>query len=87
MINKTKILKFVDSVCLTRQGKQIVKKLLLLRRLALNNNNIKLLTKINKQLFAINQIYRRHLTNKAIAKGLDYDHAKTFDYITCYNLI
>ena len=87
MKNKTKILKFIDSVALSQQGKQIIKKLLLLRRLALKNNNINLLTKVNKQLFAINQLYRKHLTDKAINKGLDYENAKTFEFITCYNLI
>ena len=87
MQNKTKILKFIDSVTLTPQGKQLVKKLLLLRQLALKNNYIKLLTKVNKQLFTINQLYRRKLTNKAINKGLSYDNAKTFDFMTCYRLI
>lgn len=87
MKNKTKILNFIDSVQLSAQGKQIIKNLLLLRRLALKNDNIKLLTKVNKQLFTINQLYRRKLTNKAIAKGLPYDDAKTFDFITCYGLV
>jgi len=87
MKNKTKILKFIDSVTLTTQGKQLVKKLLLLRQLALKNNNIKLLTKVNKQLFAINQLYRHKLTTKALNKGLDYDNAKTFENITCYRLV
>ena len=87
MKNKTKILKFIDSVALSTQGKQLVKKLLMLRRLALKNNNIKLLTKVNKQLFTINQLYRHKLTTKALNNGLDYENAKTFDFITCYNLI
>ena len=87
MKNKTKILKFIDSVTLTQQGKQIIKKLLLLRQLALKNNYIKLLTKVNKQLFTINQLYRKHLTDKALSKGLDYDNAKTFEYITCYRMV
>ena len=87
MSKKTKILKFIESVGLTRQGKQLVKKLLMLKRLALNNNNIKLLTKVNKQLFTINELYRKHLTNKAIKHDLGYDHAKTFDFITCYRLV
>lgn len=87
MKNKAKILKFIDSIALSKQGKQIIKKLLLLRQLALKNNNIKLLTKVNKQLFQINQLYRRKLTNKALSKGLDYENAKTFEFITCYRLI
>lgn len=87
MKNKTKILQFIDSVKLTPEGKHLIKKLLMLRQLALKNDYIKLLTKVNKQLFTINQLYRRKLTNKAINNGLPYDNAKTFEFITCYSLI
>ena len=84
---KQKIIAFAKSVKLNNNGKQIVKKLLHLQKIALDNNFINLLTIINKKLFAINEYYRRRIVKNAQKVEISFQGCKTFEFITCYSLV
>jgi hypothetical protein len=85
--SKSKILAFAKMVHLSERGKQIVKKLLTIQKIAINNDYNKLLRKVNEKLFDINEIYRKNVINLAKKINVSYDGAKTFNFITCYNQI
>ena len=84
---KTRILAFAKSVKLTPNGAKLVKKLLHIQKIAINNDYTKLLNQINKKLFAINELYRKRIINNAKKVILDFEGCTTFNYITCYNLL
>lgn len=84
---KTKLLAFAKSVKLTPNGAKLVKKLLQIQKIAINNDYTKLLKVINQKLFAINEAYRKRIINNAKKVILDFEGCTTFNYITCYNLL
>ena len=84
---KTKVLAFAKSVKFTPDGAKLVKKLLQVQKIAINNDYTKLLNQINKKLFAINELYRKRIINNAKKVILDFEGCTTFNYITCYNLL
>ena len=84
---KAKILTFAKSLKLTPKGLKLVTTLLKLQKVAINNDFNKLLKQINLMLFKVNEIYRQTLIKNAEKIQLSYDGAKTFNFITCYNLI
>lgn len=84
---KTKLLAFAKSVKFTPNGAQLVKKLLHLQKIAINNDYNKLLKAINQKLFAINELYRQKIIANAKKVILDFNGCATFNFITCYNLL
>lgn len=83
---KAKILTFAKTLKLTPKGLKLVTTLLKLQKIANDNDFTKLLTKINLLLFKVNEIYRHILIKNASKVELSYEGAKTFEFITCYNL-
>lgn len=84
---KAKILIFAKALKLTDKGANLLTKLLRIQKIAINGDYLTLLRKVNEMLFQINEIYRKKLILNAEKVQLDYYGAKTFELITCYNLI
>ena len=85
--SKCKVLAFAKMVKLSSYGKQLVKKLLTIQKIAISNDCNKLLKLINEKLFTINELYRKKVINLAKKVDLSYEGSKTFNFITCYNQI
>lgn len=84
---KTKLLAFAKSVKFTPNGAKLVKKLLQIQKIAINNDYNKLLKRINTMLFNINELYRQRIIANAKKVILDFQGCATFNFITCYNLL
>lgn len=74
----------MKKIKLSNKGQQIVKKLLELQKIAIDNDYTTLLKKVNERLYNINQSWRKAMLKANPRNFDDYQMQQRLNNATCY---